>query len=260
MKKNIVFITEGKSFIVNAIIKNLKEENYEITQIEPEVKEINAHRHEAQVFIFYLGEFISDATESLVYLKDLCTEEGKLLILIGNPADIKLTEEHIPATVIAAAFERPVDVKKLLAELDNLFATANDQSRKKNILLVDDDETFLKMVKGWLSERYRVTIVTSGAQAMMYVAENRPDLILLDYEMPVTSGPQVLEMLRSEKRVAGIPVIFLTGKGDRESVMQVLAMKPDGYLLKSMQKDGLLAAIEGFFEKQRYAMLHHEGN
>ena len=89
----------------------------------------------------------------------------------------------------------------------------------------------------------------------MYLAENKPDLILLDYEMPVTSGPQVLEMIRNETNVDSIPVIFLTGKGDRESVMKVLELKPDGYLLKSTEKAALLKSIADFFEKKKYEQL-----
>ena len=89
----------------------------------------------------------------------------------------------------------------------------------------------------------------------MYLAENKPDLILLDYEMPVTSGPQVLEMIRNEKNVEMVPVIFLTGKGDRESVMKVLELKPDGYLLKSTEKAALLKFIADFFEKKKYEQL-----
>ena len=81
-------------------------------------------------------------------------------------------------------------------------------------------------------------------------------MILLDYEMPVTSGPQVLEMIRSETRTGTIPVIFLTGKGDRESVVKVLALKPDGYLLKSTDKATLLKSLEDFFEKRKYEQLH----
>ena len=114
----------------------------------------------------------------------------------------------------------------------------------------------MKTVKNWLSRQYRVTIVTSGAQALMYVADNQPDLILLDYEMPVTSGPQVLEMLRSEPKTAKIPVIFLTGKGDRDSVFQVLALKPEGYILKSSGHDNLVESVGSFFTKQLYDKLH----
>ena len=101
-----------------------------------------------------------------------------------------------------------------------------------------------------------MTIVTSGAQALMYIADNIPDLILLDYDMPVTSGPQLLEMIRHETKVEGIPVIFLTGQGTRESVLNVLALKPDGYLLKSMEQGRLEAAIDAFFEKRKYESLH----
>ncbi len=91
---------------------------------------------------------------------------------------------------------------------------------------------------------------------MMYVADNQPDLILLDYEMPVTSGPQVLEMLRSEPKTAKIPVIFLTCKGDRDSVVQVLALKPEGYILKSSGRDKLVESVGSFFMKQLYDKLH----
>jgi CheY-like chemotaxis protein len=78
-------------------------------------------------------------------------------------------------------------------------------------------------------------------------AENKVDLILLDYEMPVTDGPQVLEMLRADPDTKDIPVIFLTGKGDKESVMSVVSLKPDGYFLKTMGKKDLLEKIKVFF-------------
>ncbi len=165
-------------------------------------------------------------------------------------------KKRIASALIAARFERPLDIKKLVDKLDRLMQVNDENARRKNILLVDDDNTFLKTVKGWLSEAYRVTIVSSGAQALMYIADNKPDLILLDYEMPVTSGPQVLEMIRSETKTDTIPVIFLTGKGDRESVLKVLALKPDGYLLKSMEKAALLKSLEEFFEKKKHEQLH----
>lgn len=116
---------------------------------------------------------------------------------------------------------------------------------------MDDDASFLKMVKDWLSSDYRVTIVSSGMQAITYIARNRPDLILLDYEMPVTSGPQVLEMIRSEVGTSSIPVFFLTGKGDKESVTKVLSLKPEGYILKSAGKNELFSQINDYFERKK---------
>ena len=90
-------------------------------------------------------------------------------------------------------------------------------------------------------------------QAITYIAKNIPDLILLDYEMPVTNGPQVLEMIRSENTTADIPVIFLTGKDDKESVTKVLALKPQGYILKSAGRQKLVGQIEEFFAIKKAA-------
>ena len=240
MKKKILLISQGAAFMVGTINKNFKDAGYEVVPVLPKLDDIDAHQGEAELFVFYLGDFVSDIAETLVFLNDLCTERDKLLILIGNPAELSVVEQYIPQAVAAAIFERPLDVKSLIAETERLIEANDDSARRKSILLVDDDVTFLKMMKGWLSMSYRVTIVTSGAQALMYVADNRPDLILLDYEMPVTSGAQVLEMLRAEKKIAGIPVIFLTGKDDRDSVLKLLALKPDGYLLKTLPREEIL--------------------
>ena len=90
-------------------------------------------------------------------------------------------------------------------------------------------------------------MANSGLQAIKWLGKNKVDLILLDHEMPVTSGPQVLEMLRSDSETCNIPVIFLTGKGDKESVMAVVALRPDGYFLKGIQKEELLEKIQEFF-------------
>ena len=225
-------------------------------EAEPTVEDIGAHKGEADLFVLYLGDYVDDIANSLVYLKDICTEEDKLLILIGTATEIETANHSIPVAVVSATFERPFDIKNLITQSDWLLEANDDLARRKSILLVDDNVAFLKMVKDWLSAKYRVTIVTSGVQARMYIADNKPDLILLDYEMPVTSGPQVLEMIRSETKVDSIPVIFLTGKGDRESVLKVLALKPDGYLLKSMERPKLISAIDDFFEKQKYQKLH----
>jgi DNA-binding NarL/FixJ family response regulator len=108
------------------------------------------------------------------------------------------------------------------------------------------------MLQSWLSDKYRITAVKSGMQAITYIANHKPDLILLDYDMPITPGPQVMEMIRSEFDSSEIPIIFLTGKSDRESIMRVVNLKPQGYLLKSMSSDDIVAAIDNFFISNKW--------
>ena len=69
--------------------------------------------------------------------------------------------------------------------------------------------------------------------------------------MPITTGPQVLEMIRGSAEYADIPVMFLTGKGDKESIMRVLSLKPVGYLLKTVERAELRDTLAKFFSSHR---------
>ena len=115
-----------------------------------------------------------------------------------------------------------------------------------HLLLVDDDPLYLKMVRGWLSEKYMITAVKSGVQALAYLEGHTANLILLDFDMPGMSGSQVFERIRQNPATAGIPVIFLTGRSDRESVDRVMGQSPEGYLLKTMNRDSIVNAIDSF--------------
>lgn len=122
-------------------------------------------------------------------------------------------------------------------------------SKKKKILVVDDSDFMLETMRQLLGEDYAVLTATSGLSAFRSITLDRPDLVLLDYEMPVCKGSQILEMIRSEKDFADIPVIFLTSKVDRESVKKVVELKPQGYLSKSLSPEQVKKEVDLFFEK-----------
>ena len=130
-------------------------------------------------------------------------------------------------------------------------AARDEASNRKKILVVDDSITIRQAMKQLLRDDYDVTLAESGVAAIRTITLNRPDLILLDYEMPVCDGRQTLEMLRLEKSFAEIPVIFLTGQGDPEVVKQLLSLKPAGYLLKYLKAGDIKKKIDGFFEKRK---------
>lgn len=120
---------------------------------------------------------------------------------------------------------------------------------KKKILVVDDSGVMLKTMQELLEKEYDVSVAGSGVSAISSLALNRPDLILLDYEMPVCSGKQVLEMIRAEKDFADIAVIFLTGRVDKESVRNVLSLKPAGYLSKSLKPSEIKENVDKYFQQ-----------
>lgn len=143
---------------------------------------------------------------------------------------------------------------KIVSNIDpnNAMDAINDflSKERKKILVVDDSDFMRARIVKLLTGNYKVSEASSSISAIQSLTVNRPDLIVLDYEMPVCDGRQALEMIRSEKETADIPVIFLTGRGDRESVRNVMALKPEGYLLKTMPDEEIKKCIDSFFAKK----------
>lgn len=128
-------------------------------------------------------------------------------------------------------------------------AEKNKKNPRKKILIVDDSATVREAVKLMLSKDYSVTAVDSGVAAIRTIALDTPDLVLLDYEMPVCDGRQTLEMLRSDEVFANVPVIFLTGRKDPTSMIGVMPLKPSGYILKTSKPAEIKKEIDEFFAK-----------
>lgn len=115
---------------------------------------------------------------------------------------------------------------------------------KKHILIVDDDVNMLKLLRMFLADDYQVTIVDSGKKGIEFVLKHTPDLILLDYMMPLFDGPHVLEIIRKREESKNIPVLFLTSVTEREKIIQCLTLKPQGYLIKPISREELMQRVE----------------
>ena len=145
-----------------------------------------------------------------------------------------------------------IEADNALTEVEEYLSKRKEQdtaSSKRKILIVDDSLTVRQSMKALLEGDYDVNLAASGIAAIRTITLDRPDLVLLDYEMPVCDGRQTLEMLRSEPEFINIPVIFLTGRSDPESVKNVMALKAAGYLLKYLKPKELKQKIDNFFAK-----------
>ena len=124
-------------------------------------------------------------------------------------------------------------------------------SDKRHVIVVDDNPVLLRNMRNMLQDKYRVSLATSAAQCMKILGTDKPDLIILDYEMPVVDGKQTLEMIRAEEDYKEVPVIFLTGIADKPHVDAVLDLKPAGYFVKPPMQTKIINAIENIFAKQQ---------
>ena len=218
-------------------------------------------------FSVQLGTFSEDALAGLIKI----TEPDIIVLSLVGMYDqyasvfVRIQKEAVGVPVLTLGMEaererfkrfyrsgqfenliRPFSNEDLLDAVNKRLGSDkewNSSLRKKKVLVVDDNGPTLRAIKAMLEEVYDVNIVPSGMKAMTSIGKDRPDLILLDYEMPVCDGRQTLEMIRADEDMRDIPVIFLTSVNDREHIEKVLSLRPQGYLLKPPVKERLLEAI-----------------
>ncbi len=219
---------------------------------------MNATRYTAQQFLNRISEHFPSAAMYELREENLLTYEQFNATFAREHVQCSLLfdtgEGYFAYCIIAPhllqnGLGTSITAENAMAEIKE-YLKKNEEVKKKKILLVDDSDVVRHAIKGLLEEDYQVSMANSGLSAFRGITLDRPDLVLLDYEMPVCDGRQVLEMIRSEKEMADIPVIFLTGRVDRQSIEKVKALKPDGYLVKSLNPAEIKKNIDAFFERQ----------
>ncbi len=248
---NIVLVGEMKGYLLTSIKNKLHDANFEVFGPCDNVSDFTKIEREVRAILIYADGFFLQNRKLMEYVKNKANEEDIPIFVIGYEEELTVIKEIIPDHLIQWEIERPVDVKEMVAGIQD-YLMKNDSSKRQKILVVDDSNVMLNTIKGWLEDKYQITLVDSGLSAIKSMILNRPDLILLDYNMPICDGKQTLEMIRAEKELADIPVIFLTAKSDRDSIMGVMSLKPQGYLLKAMMKPGdVRKYIDEFFQKKK---------
>ncbi|MDE6891092.1 MAG: response regulator [Lachnospiraceae bacterium] len=213
---------------------------------------INATRYIARQFLKRVKScFVSGAQQEIVEESLMTAEEFREVFEKINPECSILfgTETgyfvfcSFKAPAQEAGTGRTINAKNAMDEIKKYL----DTEVKKKIMVVDDSNAVRMGIKKLLEKDYKVTMMNSGPAAVKAVSVERPDLILLDLEMPDCDGIQTLKMLRTEGKMTDIPVIFLTGRVDQQSVEKIMSVKPAGYMLKTMRTVDIKKNIDSFF-------------
>ena len=247
--EKIVVVSYTAGFLAKSLITKLSKLDIPAVFANADIKELKTYAGSIELVVLFMSEELETIPEVIVYLKDTIQDKGIGLILIGEEDQYDFIRKKIPETSITDWFKRPLDIDKLVKRISGYLDENTGEKRKKTILIVDDDITYMRTVYEWLKDSYHVGMASNGVQAFSYLAKNKADLILLDYDMPIANGPQVLSMLKNESETGNIPVMFLTGHGDKESVLSVIGLNPVDYLLKTIDRTSLLEKLKQFFEK-----------
>lgn len=121
---------------------------------------------------------------------------------------------------------------------------------KPLVLLVEDEAALMTMLRYNLEKQgYRVEEAVDGEEALMRIAELRPDIVLLDWMLPVLSGVEVCRQLRGRFITRDLPVIMLTARAEDRDAVRGLDAGADDYILKPFDLETLLARIRSLLRR-----------
>ncbi|MGY3663289.1 MAG: response regulator [Roseburia sp. 1XD42-69] len=121
---------------------------------------------------------------------------------------------------------------------------------KMSILVVDDSIINLSAVEQKLKDRYDVATANSGDKALRFLKNEKPDLILLDIKMDNMDGIETLKQIREMENGTDIPVIMLTARGDKRSIVETQRLGICDYVLKPFDPQELRLRIEKALRNQ----------
>ncbi len=121
---------------------------------------------------------------------------------------------------------------------------------KPVILVVEDEAPLLTLLRYNLEKQgFRVEEATDGQEALLRVAEAKPDLILLDWMLPALSGLEVCRQIRRRPATRDLPIIMVTARTEDQDAVRALDIGADDYIAKPFAMDALLARIRALLRR-----------
>ena len=132
------------------------------------------------------------------------------------------------------------------------------ENNRETIIMVDDDNADLGIIRDTLSERYSLFTAPSEEELFEILEMVVPSLILLDIEIPGMDGHEIIKKLKNDAKTSNIPIIFLTGKGDTDNELESLSLGAVDYILKPITKELLIKRVDLHIALSRESSINAE--
>jgi two-component system phosphate regulon response regulator PhoB len=127
---------------------------------------------------------------------------------------------------------------------------------KENILIVEDDEDILELVRYNLSrDGYQVTTAATGEAALKVARSKSFDLFLLDLLLPGVDGLELCKIFKNDVKIAHVPIIMVTAKGEEADIVSGLELGADDYISKPFSPRVLMARVRAVLRRKKEAAI-----
>ena len=248
MMKKICFIGKFNVIMQNIYQVMVKQFDMQICPADPEILGGMLQMLRPEMVMISTMDF--DAKHTEIYKMLAEKYEWIPVLSVGTKEELRRFYDYTQLDQFHEVF-RPVKISDIVKAVNKILGIQADEyagkedvadvkDGEKTILLIDDSPVQLRQVREILKSKYRVLMAASGLQAMNILLKEKPDLIFLDYDMPVLDGKGTLEQIRANEQSRDIPVVFLTAVNSKEKILAVAPLNPSDYLLKPVNANRIL--------------------
>jgi ligand-binding sensor domain-containing protein/signal transduction histidine kinase/DNA-binding response OmpR family regulator len=167
---------------------------------------------------------------------------------------LPMGHRHLHADQKSEALSQPSSLPLwMTALLDTTLIPTTDEAptpdnRRPHILVAEDNDDLRVFLTQVLSPQFQVSAVEDGEQALAFLANDLPDLVLTDVMMPGVNGWELCQRIKSDIRSSHLPVVMLTARTEHEAQLQGMATGADDYMTKPFHADVLLLKIQNLLD------------
>ncbi|MEL0027330.1 MAG: diguanylate cyclase [Perlucidibaca sp.] len=209
---------------------------------------LDAALQEARILILDLSGQSREDTVSLLH--DLASQAGKAdILLIADHGDFQIRLQAIRSGVVGL-FATPLRLSELENRLERLLSRHQDSPWR--VMIIDDDVELAQHYQLVLQRAGMDVVVTHEAEAALpLLYQLRPDLLLLDVNMPGCSGPELARIIRLDESLLQIPISYLSAESDVNRQSAALLHAGDDFLTKPIRDAALVTAVRTRAQRAR---------
>lgn len=200
-------------------------------------------QNQVDVILLDIEMPIMDGFVTLEQLRKIESCINVPVILITGRKD-KSTIFNSSAMGVDGYLIKPVSQETLIQKVNEAYEGKKLEKNKPTVLMIDDDMSFLKHMNNLIKDHYNVIMINSAKLAISYMSSHTPDVIILDYQMPLYNGANMLNIFQRSNRQRNIPVIILSGTLNRKALENCFPYNPFAFLAKPVEKELLIENIE----------------
>ncbi len=200
--------------------------------------------------IVLLDMSVAQFTEGLSLLEELAAQTPPIPVLVFANADRAGDRVAIARRQGRGFFQKPIALAQVLEAITQTLKPANKIEAK--VMVLDDDRLTVRLLQKLLEPwGLQITTLTNPSVFWEQLEAVTPDLLVLDVQMPEINGIELCQMLRNDPRWAWLPILFLTGHQDADTIQQVFAAGGDDYVSKPIVPAELITRILNRLERSR---------